>query len=72
MLFRSGKQQVEVAGYDDHELHIDEHLKRLLEEKDESLAVQIDEHIRQHKMMVAIENTKTSDKGGQDAGRNSN
>lgn len=67
-----GKQQVEVAGYDDHELHIDEHLKRLLEEKDESLAAQIDEHIRQHKMMVAIENTKTIDKGDNDAGRNSN
>ncbi|MDE6473539.1 MAG: hypothetical protein K2L70_00360 [Clostridia bacterium] len=60
-----GKEEVKVAEYDDHSLHIDEHLKRLLEEKDEALVSIIDEHIRQHRMMKTLDMANTSDNGGQ-------
>lgn len=60
-----GKEKVKVAEYDDHSLHIDEHLKRLLEEKDEGLASVIDEHIRQHRMMKTLDMANISEKGGQ-------
>ncbi len=60
-----GKEEVLVAEYDDHDLHIDEHLKRLLEEKDEKLAGLIDEHIKQHKMMKTIDMAQSPDEGGQ-------
>ncbi|MDE7079856.1 MAG: hypothetical protein K2O95_07065, partial [Clostridia bacterium] len=46
-----GKDELTVAEYDDHDLHIDEHLKRLLEEKEEAIKSLIDEHIKQHRMM---------------------
>lgn len=52
-----GKSQVDVAEYDDHSLHIDEHLKRLLEEKDEKTIESIDEHIKRHKMMKLMTET---------------
>ncbi|MDE7209119.1 MAG: hypothetical protein K2O31_04480 [Clostridia bacterium] len=60
-----GKEDVKVAEYDDHGLHIDEHLKRLLEEKDERLIALIDEHIRQHRMMKTIDMANAPDDGGQ-------
>ena len=60
-----GKEKVKVAEYDDHSLHIDEHLKRLLEEKDEGLASVIDENIRQHRMMKTLDMANISEKGGQ-------
>lgn len=47
--------QADVADYDDHDLHIDEHLKRLLEEKDEKIKAVIDEHIKRHKMLKIAE-----------------
>ena len=50
-----GKEDVAVAEYDNHALHLDEHLKRLLEEKDENIKSLIDEHIKQHKMMKMME-----------------
>lgn len=59
-----GKEEVKVAEYDDHDLHVDEHLKRLLEEKDERLASLIDEHIRQHRMMKTLDMANSSDNGG--------
>lgn len=60
-----GKEEIKVAEYDDHDLHIDEHLKRLLEEKDERLKTLIDEHIKQHRMMKSIDMANTFDNGGQ-------
>lgn len=54
-----GKEEIDVADYDDHTLHIDEHLKRLLEEKDQGLIDLIDEHIKRHKMMKTVADTST-------------
>ncbi|MDE5756086.1 MAG: hypothetical protein K2I23_03270, partial [Clostridia bacterium] len=60
-----GKEDIEVAEYDNHDLHIDEHLKRLLEEKDESIVALIDEHIKRHKMMKTIDLAQLPNNGGQ-------
>lgn len=46
----TGKKDLKVADYDDHDLHIEEHLKALLELKDEKLKALLDEHIKQHKL----------------------
>jgi len=63
-----GKIEVQVADYDDHSLHIEEHLKRLLEEKDADMINLIDEHIRNHRIMSAAGLTLGADKGGNDGG----
>lgn len=49
-----GKEKIIAAEYDNHDLHLDEHLKCLLEEKDERLKAKIDEHIKQHRMLKSM------------------
>lgn len=46
----AGKTTLKVADYDDHDLHTDEHIKALLETKDEKIKAVLDEHIRQHRL----------------------
>lgn len=46
----AGKTTLKVADYDDHDLHTDEHIKALLETKDEKIKAALDEHIRQHRL----------------------
>lgn len=49
-----GKEPLEVCEYDDHEIHAAEHVKALLEDRiygDKELYAQMDEHIKQHRMM---------------------
>ena len=52
-----GKETLSVCEYDDHETHIAEHIKALLEDRvygDRTLYEQMDEHIKQHKMMLLL------------------
>lgn len=48
-----GKEEIKVCEYDDHELHVAEHVKALLEDRiysDKRLFALMDEHIKQHKL----------------------
>ncbi|MDE6275286.1 MAG: hypothetical protein K2M75_01970 [Clostridia bacterium] len=60
-----GKEVVQVAEYDDHDLHIDEHIKRLIEEKDENIVALIDAHIKEHRTMKNIDAANMPNDGGQ-------
>ena len=46
----AGKAKLAVAEYDEHDLHIEEHIKALLESKDDKAKTALDEHIKQHRL----------------------
>lgn len=50
-----GKEKLAACPYDDHDIHIEEHVKCLLEEsvlKDEKLYREMDSHIKEHQMFA--------------------
>ncbi|MDE5548692.1 MAG: hypothetical protein K2J13_00405, partial [Clostridia bacterium] len=63
-----GKEKVAVAEYDNHDLHLEEHLKYLLEDDDEKVKALIDEHIKQHKMMKMMEDGVNTNSQGEKNG----
>lgn len=65
-----GKEEIKVCEYDDHELHVAEHVKALLEDRiysDKRLFALMDEHIKQHKlaeiMISGAENSARTPQG---------
>ena len=61
-----GKEPLAVCEYDDHETHIAEHIKALLEDRvfgDKSLYDEMDEHIKQHKMMQLMTESAAAQSG---------
>lgn len=42
--------------YDNHELHLDEHIKSIINEQDAAVVARMDKHIKEHKLMMAINN----------------
>lgn len=64
-----GKEPLEVCEYDDHEIHAAEHVKALLEDRiygDKELYAQMDEHIKQHRMMQLMSEGAGMATNGQD------
>lgn len=54
-----GKERPSACPYDNHAIHIDEHVKCLLEDsvlKDEKLYKEMDAHIKEHQMFVLADN----------------
>lgn len=61
-----GQQRLCACPYDDHELHIEEHVKCLLEDsvlKDEKLYKEMDAHIKEHQMFSLMANSRLSATG---------
>lgn len=58
-----GKEMLCACPYDDHGLHIEEHVKCLLEDsvlKDEKLYKEMDAHIKEHQMFALMATSQTS------------
>ena len=42
--------------YDNHELHIDEHIKSIINEENQSIVTRMDKHIKEHQMLKIMSN----------------
>ena len=59
-----GEQKLEVLEIDDHQIHIEEHTKWVLENTDNKRAKQVIEHIGLHRMASKVEKGFESEQGG--------
>lgn len=46
--------QIDAMEYDNHDLHIEEHIKAIINEKDSKVVDRLDSHIKQHKMFTVL------------------
>ena len=49
-------KEVSPMEYDNHELHIDEHIKSIINEENQSIVTRMDKHIKEHQMLKIMSN----------------
>ena len=47
-------KEINPIEYDNHELHIEEHIKAIINEEDEQVISRMDIHIKAHQMLMAM------------------
>ena len=50
------EKDVSSMEYDNHELHIDEHIKAIINEEDNAVVERMDKHIKEHQMFLVLHN----------------